>query len=82
MLVAAILAVDQNVSPIYQVAFVVPSIAIESSMVCKMIRAMIIRSLDVDLHGSLAPTEVSDFPFDATFELNTRATDGELEEVR
>ncbi|KZP05395.1 hypothetical protein FIBSPDRAFT_1054096 [Athelia psychrophila] len=79
MLLAAILAVEPNVSSIYQLAFMIPAIAIESNMVCRMFRVMIIRSLDVDLKGSLAPAEVSGHELDLSFELGTRTMHVELE---
>ncbi|KZP10683.1 hypothetical protein FIBSPDRAFT_1051179 [Athelia psychrophila] len=77
MLLAAILAVEPTVSPIYQAVFTIPAIAIESNMVCRMFRAMIIRSLDVDLNGPLAPAEVSGFELDTALELDIRTRDVE-----
>ncbi|KZP10687.1 hypothetical protein FIBSPDRAFT_937909 [Athelia psychrophila] len=76
MLLSAVMAVSSQVSPVYQSAFTVPTIVIESNMVCKMFRSMIMRSLDPN--GSLAPAEMSGFELDTSLELNIRATDGEL----
>ncbi|KZP10665.1 hypothetical protein FIBSPDRAFT_1051167 [Athelia psychrophila] len=66
MLLAAIVAVKPNISPIFQAASTIPAIAMESTMVCQMLRAMIIRSMEADLNGWLAPAEVSDFELDTS----------------
>lgn len=77
MLLSAIVAVTPNVSPIYQAAFTIPAIVMESTMVCKMLRVMCIRSLDADLNASLPQAEWAGFELDTSFELYTRTTDDE-----
>ncbi|KZP05400.1 hypothetical protein FIBSPDRAFT_1054098 [Athelia psychrophila] len=70
MLLAAIIAVDPQVSPILQAAFTIPTFVMENNMACNMFRAMIIRSLDVDQDTSLPPTSRTRDTTD--FELDTR----------
>lgn len=82
MLLSAILAVEPNVSPIYKGAFTIPAIVMESTMVCKMLRAMVIRSLDVDLNGALAPTEASGLGLDTSLELDLWTTNIEPDQAR
>ncbi|KZP05394.1 hypothetical protein FIBSPDRAFT_872378, partial [Athelia psychrophila] len=68
MLLAAILAVKPNVSPIFQAASTIPAIVMESTMVCQMLRTTIIRSMDADLNGWLAPAEIADFELDTSLD--------------
>lgn len=73
MLLAAVMAVSTHVSPVYQAAFAIPTIAIESNMACTIFRDMVMRSPDVDQNGSLPLTEacttaVSGFELDTVLE--------------
>ncbi|KZP10696.1 hypothetical protein FIBSPDRAFT_201061 [Athelia psychrophila] len=86
MLLAAIVAVLPHASPIYQAAFMIPPFAMESNMVCKMFRAMIIRSLEFDPDGCLSLSEactnaMTSFEREASLELNTRVMAVDPEEV-
>ncbi|KZP15548.1 hypothetical protein FIBSPDRAFT_1048057 [Athelia psychrophila] len=86
MLLAAIMAVLPQASPVYQAAFTIPPFAMESNMVCKMFRAMIIRSLDIDPNGALSLAEactnaMSSFEHATTLELDTRVMNVDLEQI-
>ncbi|KZP05396.1 hypothetical protein FIBSPDRAFT_967317 [Athelia psychrophila] len=77
MLFSAIMAVSPHVSPVYQSAFTVPTTVIETNMVCKMFRSMIMHSLDPN--GSLAPAEMSGFELDTSVALGMRTMDVAVE---
>ncbi|KZP13031.1 hypothetical protein FIBSPDRAFT_960963 [Athelia psychrophila] len=86
MLLAAIMAVLPHASPVYQAAFTIPPFAMESNMVCKMFRAMIIRSLEFDPRGCLSLSEactnaMTSFEQETTLELNTRVMVVDSEDV-
>lgn len=57
ILAAAIIALSP-VGPIYQAIFTVPAAIVETIMTCKVFRAMILRSLDVDDNVSAARAEL------------------------
>lgn len=83
MLLAAIIAVEPTVGSIFQSAFTIPTIAMESNMACKMFRDMVTRSLDIDRNRSLGLTEacanaMSSFEL-ATLQLDTRLTNEPLD---
>lgn len=80
MLLAAIIAVDPQVSPILQAAFTIPTFVMENNMACNMFRAMIVRSLDVDQDASLPPAE-SRTRNTTDFELDTRTMAIEPEQI-
>lgn len=84
ILLTTTITISPQVGPIYQAAFAIPQIAIESNMVCKMLRAMIIHSLDVDQRGSLALAEgyasaTKAFDLNTILELDARMMNAEHE---
>ncbi|KZP10708.1 hypothetical protein FIBSPDRAFT_962904 [Athelia psychrophila] len=56
-LFAAIVAVSPPHSPLSPTAFTIPAIAVETNMACKVFRAMILRTVDIEQNESTAEAE-------------------------
>lgn len=77
MLFAAVSSTSPKINPIFQLVSAIPAAVMESNMACKVFRAMILRSLDVDQaepHSTLS----RGIELDTSLELRARTIDIEL----